>query len=305
MKWSISTTKMFQYCPRKYYYQQIVADKKSDDSRAKESVYLRSLQNLYAWRGNLVDGVISKYIAPKINSREEIQEKYVMIHAKELMRNDLEHIKNSIGKATEIGNSYGFFELEYGKEITEDFIAKIEQDIITSLNNVLASDLLARIIEDQSYVIAQRTIRFSMDELKISCTPDLIVFPKHDTPQIIDWKVESVYREHWLQLGIYGYALSKINPHRDFPDKWHGFIADPRNIKLVEYQLLRNEQENYQIKDEDIIEIEDYIHVSSNKIAKLVGDGKNVDMDKFPTTTDPRACQRCQYKKMCWREMNK
>lgn len=305
MKWSVSTTKMFQYCPRKYYYQQIVADKKSDEPRAKESVYLRSLQNFHAWRGNLVDNVISRYIAPRINARKEIEEKDVMAHAKELMENDLKYIKNSIGKETKVENSYGFFELEYGREITEDFIAKIKQDVVTSLSNVLASDLLKQIIEDQSYVIAQRTIRFSMDELKISCTPDLIVFPKRDIPQIIDWKVESVYREHWLQLGIYGYALSKINPHRDFPNKWHRFIADPRNVKLIEYQLLRNELENYQIKDEDIIEIEDYIHISSNRIMKLVGDGKQVDANQFPTTADPKACQRCQYKKMCWREMNR
>ena len=304
MKWSVSTTKMFQYCPRKYYYQQIVADKKSDEPRAKESVQLRSLQNLFTWRGNLVDGIISNYIVPKINARENINEKLVILHAKECIKNDLDYVKNSIGKTT-TGNNYGFFELEYGKKITEEFIAKIEQDVITSLDNVLASDLLKQIIEDQSYLIAQRTIRFSIDNLKISCTPDVIVFPKQGIPQIIDWKVESVYREHWLQLGIYGYALSKIKPHRDFPEKWHRFIANPRNVKLVEYQLLRNKLEHYQIKDEDVIEIEDYIHVSSNKIAKLVEDEKQIDANRFPTTSDPRACQRCQYKKMCWREMNK
>lgn len=304
MKWSVSTTKLFQSCPRKYYYQQIVADKKSDELRAKEALYLKSLQSIYAWRGNLTDGVISRYIVPKINAKEEFDEQMILLHAKELMRNDLERIKDSIGTRN-ITNSFGFFELEYGKEITGEFIAKIENDIITSLKNLLASDLYRQIIEDQSYLIAQRTIRFSIDDLKIACTPDLIVFPKNDSaPKIIDWKVESVYREHWLQLGIYGYVLSKIEPHRDFPYKWRGFICDPRNINLIEYQLLRNEQGHYQLKDEDIIDIEDYIYVSSSKIAKIIGDGKQFEINQFPTTGNPDMCKRCQYKKLCWREMN-
>ena len=303
MKWSVSTTKMFQYCPRKYYYQQIVADKKSDELRAKEAVYLKSLNNLYAWRGNLVDGIISRYIVPKINAKEELDERMVLLHAKELMNDNLECIKNRIGKTDVPTNSFGFFELEYNRKITEDFVKKIEQDVTTSLKNLLASDLLKQIIDDQSYLIAQRTIRFSIDNLKITCTPDVIVFPKNDTPMIIDWKVESVYREHWLQLGIYGYALSKIDPHKDFPYKWRDFIRDPKNIKLTEYQLLRNQQENYRIKEEDIIDMEDYIHVSSSKITRIIGDGKQFEINQFPTIENPDMCQRCQYQKLCWREM--
>ncbi len=304
MKWSVSAAKMFQSCPRKYYYQQIVADKKSDEARAKEALYFKSLKNIYAWRGNLTDDVISHYMVPKINAKEELDEQMILLRANDLMRNDLECIKSSIGTKN-ITNSFGFFELEYGREITEEFIAKIKNDIITSLKNLLASNLYNQIIEDQSKLIAQRTIRFSLDDLKIACTPDLIVFPSNDdAPKIIDWKVESAYREHWLQLGIYGFALSRIKPHRDFPYKWHNFIRDPRNISLIEYQLLRNEQEHYQIKDEDIIDIEDYIHVSSGRIAKIIGDGKQFEINQFPTTDNPTTCQRCQYKKLCWKEMN-
>ena len=304
MKWSVSTTKTFQQCPRKYYYQQIVADKKSDEPRAKEATYLKSLNNLYAWRGNLVDGVISRYIVPKINSREELDERSILLHAKEITNNELEYIKNRIGKTDAPSSSFGFFELEYNKNITEDFVNKLEQDVTTSLKNILASNLLKQIIDDQSYLIAQRTIRFSLGDVKIACTPDVIVFPKNDSPMIIDWKVESVYREHWIQLGIYGYALSKIKPHRDFPYRWLDFIRDPANIKLIEYQLLRNEQENYQIKEEDVVDIEDYIHISYSKIARILGDGKQFEMSQFPTTANPDMCQRCQYKKLCWREMN-
>lgn len=307
MKWSVSTTKLFQTCPRKYYYQQILADKNSDDPRAEEAYMLKKLHNLYTWRGSLVDGVISRFIVPKINRGEIIHEGEVLAHAKDLMRPSLDYLKNTINNFASNGKNHNgnlnFFELEYGKEITNELICKIEDEIITSLQNLLNSSFISDSNKERSYLIAQRTIRFSLDDLKISCTPDLIVFSKDNLPKIIDWKVESVFREHWLQLGIYGFALSKISPHSDFPSKWHHIIKDPKNIDLVEFQLLRNKEQKYKITDEDLVDIADYIHVTSNQIGKILGNGKSIDINQFPTARSPETCLKCQYKKICWREL--
>jgi len=306
MKWSVSTTKMFQSCPRKYYYQQILADRKSDDPRAQESFALKQLKNLYLWRGNLVDGVISRYVVPRINRHEEIHEGQVLAHARELIHADLDAFKTKITKSSKNlpdGNNLGFYELEYGVEVTLDTLTNVENEIITSLKNFINSKLLSEIIKDKSYLVAQRRLLFSLGTCKISCMPDLIIFPNSGVPKIIDWKVEYALRDHWIQLGIYGYALSKINPHKDFPSKWVDFIKDPRKIDLSEVQLLRNKEKKYRIKDEDIIEIQDYIHISARKIARLIGNEKTVDMNQFPITENPITCQNCQYKKICWREM--
>lgn len=302
MKWSVSTTKLFQTCPRKYYYQQILADKNSDDPRARESYELKQLKNLYNWRGNLVDEVISRFVIPRINRGENLNEGWIIAHAKDLMRADLDSLKSSIGRSNNHSENHGFFELEYGIEVTEDTISSIENEVVTSLKNLFGSQLLAKIIEDGGYLVPQRRLYFEFGVAKISCMPDLIVFPKNSTPKIIDWKVESVIREHWLQLGIYGYALSKINPHKDFPSEWHDFIKDPRKIELIEVQLLRNKMQTYQIKDDDVVDIEDYIHVTSKNILKLI-DKSEIDINQFPTTNNPYNCQKCQFRKICWREL--
>lgn len=306
MNWSVSTTKIFQSCPRKYYYQQILAKGDSEDSRVRESSQLKQLNNLYAWRGSLVDGVISRFVVPKINRRDSLDEEHIIAYTKDLMRPDFELLRSVADNNfnTNQPEKSKFFEIEYGLNISHDLINKIESEIITALKNMLHSKLLFNIIEDKSYLVAQRTLRFSTNDIKVSCTPDLIVFPRNDIPKIIDWKVEAIHREHWLQLGIYGVALSKIEPHKDFPSKWHEFIKDPKKIQLIESQLLRNKEQRYTITDDDIVDIEDYIHVTANQMSKLIGDG-TIDINQFPTTNDPQICQRCQYKKICWRELNR
>ena len=244
MNWSVSTTKLFQSCPRKYYYQQILAKGDPEDPRARESAELKQLNNLYAWRGSLVDGVISRFIVPKINKGQTLDADHIVAFAKDLMRPDFEFLRSvADNKSNQDQHSQcNFFEVAYGRDISHETINKIESEIITALKNMLNSSLLTQIVEDKSYLVAQRTLRFSTNGIKVSCTPDLIVFPRNDTPKIIDCKVESIYREQWLQLGIYGVALSKIEPHKDFPSKWHDFIKDPRKIQLIESQLLRNKE---------------------------------------------------------------
>ena len=93
--------------------QQILADKKSDDPRAQESFALKQLKNLYLWRGNLVDGVISRYVVPRINRHEEIHEGPVLAHARELIHADLDAFKTKITKSDKNlpdGNNLGFYE---------------------------------------------------------------------------------------------------------------------------------------------------------------------------------------------------
>src|SRR5207245_1253356 len=97
--------------------------------------------------------------------------------------------------------------------------------------------------------------------------PDLIVFYKDKPPTIVDWKVEAPhYKEHRLQLALYGYALSKVKPHKDFPEEFRKNGVDPKRIRLLEFQLLRNKMVDYALTNEDLTEIEDYIFTTSTRM---------------------------------------
>jgi hypothetical protein len=64
MKWSFSAARTFAACQRKWFYSNIFAYWGAKDKLRKEAYYLKQLQSIYAWRGSLVDKVISRKIVP-------------------------------------------------------------------------------------------------------------------------------------------------------------------------------------------------------------------------------------------------
>ena len=93
--------------------------------------------------------------------------------------------------------------------------------------------------------------------------------------------------------------------HKDFPkDKLH-FIKDPTKFNLIEYQLLRDETRNYILNEKDTIEIQKHIIDSVIQMERLVNGEKygQLDPTRLETANFPSTCSRCQFKKMCWRDV--
>ena len=118
-------------------------------------------------------------------------------------------------------------------------------------------------------------------------------------------KVSIGYADYWRQLAIYAISLSRTSPHQDFPkDKIH-FLKDPTKFNLIEYQLLRDETRNYILNENDIIEIQKYIIDSVIQMERLVNGEKYNELNptRLETAKFPSICSRCQFKKMCWRDV--
>jgi CRISPR/Cas system-associated exonuclease Cas4 (RecB family) len=134
--------------------------------------------------------------------------------------------------------------------------------------------------------------------------PDLIVFYRDKPPMIVDWKVEAPrYKEHRLQLTIYGYALSRVKPHKDFPEEFRKDGVDAKQIRLLEFQLLRNKEVEYALTNEDLTEIEDYIFTTSIRMRHVVNGSSRPEqlIDSIPKTRRPTTCLSCNFRKVCWR----
>jgi hypothetical protein len=300
---------MFSKCQRKWYYSEILANHKSRDPLRREAYLLKQLQSMYAWRGSLVDSIIHKLIVPKIRSKSLPSEDEVIDFSMKLMDKQLEFGKASKHRCPNItkskrNNEYcAFYEVEYNGGISEEALQEARQDVLTALRNLIHSDFLRKIITNSTYVTAQRSLVFQFENTTISCTPDLLTFFSNAPPLIVDWKVHSFSNaESWLQLGVYAVALSRIEPHQDFPDDIKNQLNDPTNIRLVEYQLLKNKQREYSLSLEDIADIYDYIFTSCTEINKLVNGKKHdsLDINQFQTARSPKTCETCQFKKLCW-----
>jgi len=311
MKWSFSTSKMFLHCPRKWYYSQIAASHAAKNPLRREAFLLKQLQSVYAWRGRLVDTVIEKVIVPGIKSKNLPSQDDAITFSINLMKKQLKFGKerkfrcNNATKSS-VGETYcAFYDMEYNGGLDENSVLKAKEDVIVSLRNLLRSNLIREIMEKSSYIAAQRSLIFHFEETTISCTPDLLVFFPNESPLIIDWKVHAFARaDYWLQLGIYAIALSRIEPHKDFPKGIKSQLEDPTTFRLIEYQLLKNEQREYSISLEDIADIEDYIFLSCTQMNNLLNGKKfkELDIEQFRTARFPETCCKCQFRKLCWRK---
>jgi hypothetical protein len=265
------------------------------------------LQSIFAWRGSLVDSVIQHFIVPEIRKHNLLSEEKVLEYAFKLMENQIafgkqkKHLCSEVRKSN-TGDYCAFYDLEYGEGLAEEDLQRAKDDVAASLKNLLRSDFLKDIVANNLYVIAQRELVFQLDgDIQISCTPDMVVFFKDRPPAIVDWKVHAFGNtEAWLQLGIYAIALCKAKPHKDFPNGWGRL---PSNIRLIEFQLLRNSQREYSIKTEDIVDIEDYAYESSLQMKRVVNGKKYPELDAslFQTARSPGDCEKCQFKKLCWK----
>lgn len=181
MKWSISHSKIFFLCPRKWYYDSTFANAIARDPIRHEAFLLKQLQTIYAWRGALVDQVITKFVVPRLNRRENLDQTEVLGYANKLFQSQLDFAREqryrNYENDPENDEAYcALFELEYDGSINEEQLDRAKRDIETSLTNLLTSRLVNEIKNDGLYLIGQRSLMFSFSDVTVQCTPDLIVF---------------------------------------------------------------------------------------------------------------------------------
>ncbi|NVM53155.1 MAG: PD-(D/E)XK nuclease family protein [Candidatus Helarchaeota archaeon] len=311
MRWSVSSAKIFSKCQRKWYFTQIAASHGKKDPLRREIYLLKQLKSISAWRGILVDTVIKKAIVPELLLRKIPSEDKVLKFASSIIERQLEfgralRFREPDMTKSKAGDDYAaFYDLEYNDGLDDTKIQTAIEEIEASLLNLLKSNFLKNIFQSSSQIIAQRTLTHYFEYTTLTCTPDLIVFFERSEPMVVDWKVHAFGTvEYWLQLGIYGYVLSLIEPHRDFPKEFQLVSGSLDNYKLIEYQLLRNQIRKYSLSRQDIADLEDYIFNSINQMKRLVNGKKykELDINLFQTTRFPNICTRCEFKKICWKD---
>jgi PD-(D/E)XK nuclease superfamily len=308
MIWSISSFKQFQRCQRKWFLDEKVGSRSNKNTFRKEIYLLSQLESIEAWRGKIVDYTISEFIIPKIQKKQPINQTEVIEFAKKLTRAryefaKAERYKEDGIKKTEHDYDYAaLYNFEYTNS-TYDLNDKLKQswsEIETALKNFLSSNELMDYLRTANYLVRQRALTYSLHDFTIKGVPDLIAFFPNKPPHIFDWKVHffgtKTYNE---QLLIYALALTNCNPHKDFVGYINGFTA--YDVKLSEFQLLKNTVRNYFVTDEYIEEINDFIAegIELMTLKKCNYEYKELNIEHFAKTPNIDNCTNCQFKKIC------
>jgi hypothetical protein len=127
--------------------------------------------------------------------------------------------------------------MEYGAGICESEIEQAREDVRMGIKTFFSMDKLVRRLQAAQRLVTQRRLIFAHTDTKVGAMPDVIVFPKDGAPAIVDWKVHTFgWQDAWLQLTIYAAALTRAEPHADFPSATNRYR--PAEIGLLEVQLL-------------------------------------------------------------------
>lgn len=250
MIWSVSGDKQFNRCPRQWYFSNIVADGRvKNDEYRREVTILSKLQSVEAWRGTIVDDIISRILVNAVNQKYPIKKEYYLQQAAASFDQQLEYASfqkyRSPGSRLSADENFAaLYPIDFGLGVTDLELDQARADIFDALNNLLDDHDFIAYLKSAKYLVSQRTLLYPLDRFNVRAIPDLIAFFDDAPPHIFDWKVHTYgnisYDE---QLIAYAAALYKViqkKPHADFPDDIKKYSI--YDYKLSEYQLLQKKE---------------------------------------------------------------
>lgn len=304
--WSFSSSRLFQKCPRQWYYKSIIAEPRSKDNLRREAYLLSTLQTVAGWRGSLVDQVILMRYVPTLKRNQRVVLNDLIKYAKEIFQRQLEfgrahRLREPGMKRTKVGDSFAsFFDVEYGEGIAEADVKAAWADVEVALTNLANMRELEATLARSTHLFPQRSLAFNLDGIKATGTPDLLVFFRDEPPLIIDWKVHTfATSDYRLQLALYSLALTSREPHKDFPKDQPDYQAT--DVRLLEVQLLTNQQRYYHLTEEDIEAVSNYVARSALNMEMTSLDDDVDSIDDVPVTSNADDCRRCPFRSMCWK----
>jgi hypothetical protein len=290
MIWSFTAHRTFRKCQRQWYYKHIFASSLAKDPERRKAALLGKLESIQAWRGKIVDTVISQDILPSISWRAPRNLDYSLQRARTLF-DEQRHTRTVFRN----NGPQGFFEIEYGKDIPEDKFQRAWNDVEHSLRNFYANGELWCFLRGSTRLIAQRPLIFTHGDASVRVVPDAIAFHDQQAPTIIDWKVNNYQsRDYSLQLATGILGVARCKSHKDFPPNGH----PPETGQLLEVQLLPNEIRRHPISVDILRDAENLISCSAHEMSLAIAD--DTKLEDFPVTNDPNVCQQCPFRKMCW-----
>lgn len=296
MTWSFSSHGMFRKCPRQWFYRKVLGHWKAKDPIRREAYRLSKLEGIQAWRGKVVDEVISESIIPSLNGGRRLK----LEAAKRIAMEKFDQ-QRSERLAANGQPAPKFFEVEFGSPPSEGAFTHARQEVLTALDTFYGMAPLWEILQQAQARIPQAPISFSHGGVTVRVVPDLILFQPPAPPIILDWKVNArAMRDYWLQLVTGAVGVSRCTPHKGWPP--HPTPIDPAQVSLFEVQLLTGDFRRHAITEKDIFDAEDFISISASDIELACGTKKRADLlaDDFAVATDPRTCQYCSFRNLCW-----
>lgn len=271
------------------------------DPQRIEATRLAKLKTLAAWRGLVVDQVITAHIVPQLRLKQIPTLEKVISTARSIFDKWYELASAPLAEGKKV--EYGLLEIE-----TKGFVepASLEQawsEIVKALTNFMNdADLLAE-LRSAAYLLDQRVLWCKVSNTSVKGIPDLVAFWNDRPPVIYDWKVNFYGSlSHEQQLLIYALALNKGKLHDDFEQYLRGYT--PEATRLTEVQLITHttgHKRTYTVTTTKLDDTESFISDSMLSM-RLAGTHRSYAQScasDYDTADDPQVCSTCPFSKFC------
>lgn len=303
--WSVSESRMYRKCPRQWYYKNIVASSVAKDPYRRKAYLLSKLQSVAAWRGQIVDDVISTALISSLRRGERITLERAKKRARRQFNEELEIARRnarllSVEKSSS-SKLVALHSLYYKGTLDQHELDLALSEIDQALTNLFTMDEVKDALKSASLLIPQRSLVFKYGETSIRAVPDLLAFYNDRSPLVVDWKVHTFgIQEAWLQLGIYALALINCKPHKDFPSSLSGLA--PTDLELLEVQLLTRTCRRSRLDEDELERVEAFIADSLAEIEAAIDDKevRSLTPEDFAVSAFPNACNSCSFRELCW-----
>lgn len=309
MIWSVSTAKIFERCQRQWFFKTCLANARAKDESRHRAYLLSKLRSISAWRGVLVDQVLSQEVIPALERNWPVSADRAIASAMARFDRQLaiardHRLHDPAFKLRDLGDDFvAFHSLEYDGTITDEEVETAREEVRAALKAFFGMEELVIRLRSADRLITQRNLTFEHADINVRAVPDVIVFSEVGPPAIIDWKVHVFgWRDAWLQLAVYAAALTRCTPHKDFP------VATDRlretDIELLEVQLLTGTIRVHRLNDDHVARADAYIARSAESMLLSLGgtNGKTANLvpTDFPVARYASVCETCPYRGPCW-----
>lgn len=309
MIWSFSADRTFRHCQRWWFYKNSFGNGNAKKVRQRREAYVLSkLQTIGAIRGDVVDDVLSVRLIPALNRGfipdcDQLVKMALSMFDRRMTVVREHRLEEYVANGTKLPDDFTIlFDVEYGDGIDEDKVEEARAEVEKAVKNLYElSDVLDE-LRGSSYVISQRALTYRVADFSVKAVPDVIAFYDDAPPVVLDWKVHFFGNaDAAKQLASYSLALCKVDPHRDFPFAAEGFPAE--ETRLLEAQLLTPELREHEFSANEHASLEEHIAVRAEEMNLAVAGRKKASdfaPEDFSPAYEPRQCQRCPFKRLCW-----
>jgi hypothetical protein len=304
---SFTGYRTFQKCQWQWFF---TAKAKSGnvkhDQQRREITMLSHLRTLAAWRGQLVDDVLSTEMVAAFTQKQQFSlddalELALRLFEKRLRFSRNHEYRDASNKKSHLPEEFSpLLEHEYNIPISDEQLEAAWLDIEIALTNFFQNEPFVELLRSAEHLDAQRTLHFQLEGFSVTGTPDLIVYTKGQAPLIVDWKVHTEpVKRYNQQLLVYALGLHLTLPQNRQRTSWKKFPLT--DYRLVEYQLLKNEMRDYPVTEDYLDQTREFIIEGAYRLYLAgAGDSYNYDdLQDLEQTDDPENCLTCSFRKIC------